>query len=112
MDDLRVGLAGNIGTLTENDIESVREEMFNQLGCSRLVFVGGYGKTETTLPERKEQFGNTLVRLCVDAVVSVVVRHKDFAQAEDGGFVFVSDGQGTLDETVDTVAHKVRVFVQ
>lgn len=112
VDYLRVGLAGNIGALTENHIKHVRKEMFNQLGSSRLVFVGGYGKAETTLLECTEQFGNTLVRLCVDAVVSVVVRHKDFAQAENSGFVFVSDGQGTLDETIDTVSYKVRVFVQ
>ena len=109
---MRVGLAGDIGTLTENDIKRVREEMLNQLGSSRLVFVGGYGKTETALLESTEQFGNTLVGLRVDAVVGVVVRYENFAQAENSGFVLVSGGQCTLNEAVDTVAHKMRVFVQ
>ena len=106
MDDLWVWFDGDAFALTQDAAEGDGGEvMGDELLCSGLVFVGGYGEFHALLVELCEQLGDGGIGGAEVCVVEVVIGDEGGSHAKDVGFALFAFWEGAFEELVDTVAH-------
>ena len=109
IDDLRIGLALYAFALSEHTGEYAGKEMLHDMLRGGLILIARHGELMAMLPQRRQQFGNALIRTGVIYIVGIIIRYEMRTHTQDILLRPLSLGQCAADEVVDAVAHHRRI---